>query len=65
MESPRHLSTHKLKQQLGESLRKQQSLSNRINVLLLEKEKRFKVIERRLNSNQLEQQQRAQKSRQR
>jgi hypothetical protein len=44
MLSSRHLSDHKLKHSLCESLRKQRELSNRINVLLLEKEKKLKLI---------------------
>lgn len=48
MENTRQCSEHKLKQSLWQSLRKQQELSNRINVLLAEKEKKLKGIERRI-----------------
>ena len=49
MFSQRHLSDHKLKHHLNQTLRRQHELSNRINVLLIEKDKKFKLISRSIN----------------
>jgi len=48
MITARHSSEQKINNQLYQSLKKQKELTNRINVLLLEKEKNLKNIEKRI-----------------
>jgi|JI10StandDraft_1071094.scaffolds.fasta_scaffold1078725_1 hypothetical protein len=61
MENLRQSSEHKLKRSLWESLRKQKEISNRVNVLLAEKEKKLKGIERRIIVAHQEQEQRVER----
>lgn len=47
-------SDRKLKQCLIQTLKKEKELSNRIGVLMIEKEKKLKIIENRINKKQEE-----------
>lgn len=49
MLTSRHISHHKIRQNLDLSLRKEKELANRIAVLMAEKERRLKDIEKRVN----------------
>lgn len=48
MLTPRHISDHKVRLNLQLSLKKERELNNRICVLMAEKERRLKDIEKRV-----------------
>jgi hypothetical protein len=62
MLSGRHISDHKVRLNLQFSLRKERELGNRINVLMAEKERRLKDIEKRVGQLHEEQELRAEKA---